>query len=476
MYEKLRQLIEGEGLLEADRMSVVGVSGGPDSLALLDVLQRLGHRLLVAHLNHKLRPEADDESGQVRRFAQERRLPVCIKEVDVAAFAGSQGLSVEEAARTVRYRFLFEQARQHRAQAVLVGHTADDQVETVLMHFLRGSGLPGLRGMPLRALPNSWSAQIALIRPLLVAWRQEVLGYCAERGLKPSLDESNLDTTYYRNRLRHELIPYLQSYNPAVKQVMQRMSRVLAGDEQVLEEVTQAAWEACIVAQGEGYTAFNAQRLREQPVALQRRLIRGAIATLRPGLRDIDFDSIERAIEFLEQPTRSGERDLAAGLRLVLEEGQLIVATWESELPAGNWPRIPQNASLILPVPGDLALEAGWRMRVQVVEDLESALKDARHNQDPYKAWISLDRLELPLTLRTRQPGDRFTPLGMPDQTVKLSDFMINHKIPRRARHTWPLVAAGDEVVWLPGLRSAHACRLTPSSRRAIYLHLSHAG
>jgi tRNA(Ile)-lysidine synthase len=358
MLTQIHAVLERDCRLEPGAPLVVGVSGGPDSLCLLDLLHLLGYAPIVAHFNHGLRPEAEAEAEAVRAMAESRGLPFRLGQSAVAALAEAQGLSIEEAARNARYRFLFELAGQAGAQAVVVGHTADDQVETVLMHLLRGAGLAGLRGMPVRMLPSPWSQVIPLARPLLGVWRAQVLEHCARRGLQPLQDRSNLDPSYFRNRLRHELLPLLESYNPAFRQALWRTAAVLAGDYTLLEDTITAAWGAC-QAESDGKRAvFDYTALRCQPVALQRHLLRRAAAGLRPGLRDIDFAALERALAFVAQPSTSRQMDWIAGLRLFIEAGRLWLADWGTDLP-GLWPQLPEAGSLELPLPGEVILPNG---------------------------------------------------------------------------------------------------------------------
>lgn len=379
---------------------------------------------------------------------------------------------MEGAAREARYAFLFAQASRMQAQAVAVGHTADDQVETVLMHLLRGAGLAGLGGMAVRALPNAWSEAIPLVRPLLAIWREEVLAYCRECRLDPLFDRTNLDTTIFRNRLRHELIPDLETYNPAIRQVIWRSARVLEGDNAVLEGIVQTAWEACAFEHGPDYVGLDLRTLQKQAVGVQRHLLRRAIAELKPTLRDVDFESIARALAFMREPSTSGQIDLIAGLRFLIEDGKLWVAAWEADLPSGGWPQMPEGAKLDLPVPGSIDFPGGWQLKASTVEAKPQLLEQVKANADPYQAWVDGDRLEIPLTVRGRRPGDRFQPLGMEAHSLKLSDLMINLKLPQRARPLWPLVCSGSQIVWLPGYRLAHPFRLRLDSREAVHLSL----
>ena len=459
--------------LDTDRAVLVGVSGGADSLCLLDILNRLRYPVVVAHFNHCLRPDAEADARGVRLVAETRKLPFVLGSEDVAAFANEHSLSIEEAARITRYRFLFDQARKLNAQAVAVGHNADDQVETVLMHMLRGAGLSGLKGMSPRMLPNPWSQDIPLVRPLLSVCRDEISAYCDERGLTPIFDLSNLDTTFFRNRLRHDLIPTLDEYVPGVRTRIWRMAQILAGDHAVLEQIVNGAWEACVVEQGTGYVAFNPAFLAAQPLGVQRRLVRRAIGELLPNLRDVDFDIVARVLEFLAHPTSTRQRDLALGLRAFYEDDNLCLAAWDADLPIGDWPQIPAGEVIALNVPGKISLENGWSLLAEAVADLEAARGEAAGNENPYRGWLDFGDQQPTLNLRARLPGDRFKPLGMRGHSTKLSDFMINVKIPRRARAGWPLVCAGDEIAWITGFRLAHPFRLTGETQRAVHLRLS---
>ena len=171
MLDKIARSLQNEGKLEAKNLILVGISGGPDSLCLLHALHTLGYNLVAAHVNHRLRPEADEEAQMVKQFVGGLGVRFISCKVDVLSYADEHKVSIEEAARTIRYHYLFEQAEDVGASAVLVGHNADDQAETILMHLLRGSGLAGLRGMEYRSVPNPWSEHIPLLRPLLFTWR-----------------------------------------------------------------------------------------------------------------------------------------------------------------------------------------------------------------------------------------------------------------------------------------------------------------
>lgn len=438
---------------------LVAVSGGADSLTLLHLLHASGYPLVCATFNHRLRPEADDEVERVRKVAGELGLPFVTDSADVAAYAAAEGLSVEEAARTLRYRFLFGEARKAGAQAVAVGHTADDQAETVLMHFLRGAGLSGLKGMPYRLVLPVFDAEIPLVRPLLDWWRADTERYCREKGLSPLYDPTNTDTTYFRNRLRHELIPQLQGYNPRFKEALVRTALALQGDGDLLAEVVEAAWQKSRLDEGPGFIAFDRVVLESLSAALRRNVFRRAAFALRPGLRDVDFDALERAASL--KPV-----DLAGGLRLFAEGQKIYLAAYEADLPSADWPQVSEQFSVIS---GQNMLGGGWLL---TCEEVPLIADNWQQNTDNWSAWLDADSAGGKLLVRTVRVGDRFQPLGMPGASVKLQDLFVNVKLPKRAREKWPLLCVGDEIAWVAGLRLAHPWRVTENTKRGLFLQI----
>ncbi len=471
LLDQLQTICQKECGLRAGLPVLVGVSGGPDSLCLLDALHRLGYPLVAACFNHGLRPEADAEVEFVAAQARERGLLFVTAKEDVSDLARREKLTIEEAARVARYRFLFSQARQAGAQAVAVAHNADDQVETVLMHLLRGSGLAGLRGMAYRARIPDWDERIPLVRPLLATWRADIVAYCAERGLSPVQDASNLNTTYYRNRLRHELLPYLQEYNPRVKEVFWRMSMTLAGDYALVEDLAGRVWENCVVEALPNRVALSLPVFASLPRALQRAVLRRAVGLLRPHLRDFDFEAVERGVDFALSPTRTHQMDLLQNLRLWVEPERLYLSEWNRPLGAGEYPQIPPGAELTLPVPGRVDLGEGWALSAELVPP-EHMHAHPDRRADPSQAWLDADSLQFPLRVATRTPGLRFQPLGMEGRSLKLADFWVNVRLPVRARAGFPLVFSGGVLAWAPLFRPAHPFRITHQTRRAVHLWL----
>ncbi|HPH95799.1 MAG TPA: tRNA lysidine(34) synthetase TilS [Anaerolineaceae bacterium] len=445
---------------------VVGVSGGADSLCLLDCLSSLNYNLIVGHFNHHLRPGSNIDASLVEIEAKNRGLPFILGEGDVAAYAEEQSLSIEEAARLMRYQFLFSQARQHQAQAVAVAHNADDQVETMLMHLLRGAGLAGLRGMRWRTVVQEWDAEIPLVRPMLGIWRDEIMAYCQDKSLSPVEDVSNKDTTFYRNRLRHELIPYLKSYNPQIKHALWRTTEVLSGDEAVIEAELMRGWNEHLLQMGEGYLVFDAQWLAGLMPGLKRAWLRKAVYSLAPGLRNLDQAAVERGRNFLEDFGRQ-RCGLPGGLDLVREGGKVYLSRWDAELPVSNWPQMEPPARQL--EDGILPFSETWQIEINRMPETNEPIID-----DPFSVMLDLDEAGFPLFLRTRQPGDRFKPMGMNGHSQKLADFFINQRLPQRARAGWPLLCnAAGEIIWIPGFRPAHSVRINTKTKRTVLVRVT---
>jgi tRNA(Ile)-lysidine synthase len=290
---------------------VVGCSGGADSLCLLHLLKSQFSQIIVAHFNHRLRVEADEEANYTIALAKEMGLEAVVDSSDVRSFAVKEKRGIEEAARMLRYKFLFRVARKYHAQAVAVGHHADDQVETVLLHFLRGTGSSGLKGMLPVQWIHPWDSKIPLIRPLLSVWKKDIFEYCRENHLTPLVDQSNSDLVYLRNRLRHVLIPLLESeYNAQIKQCIWQMAQVLAVEVEFIEEVTEQAWQQCVLSAAVSEIVVSAEKFKQLHLAVQRKLLRRAIWRIFPDMRDIDYETTQRGLEFIKncnetQPKRS---------------------------------------------------------------------------------------------------------------------------------------------------------------------------
>lgn len=470
MLPHIDSILRDQCRLDPSRLMVVGVSGGPDSLCLMDLLRQAGWSLLVAHFNHKLRDSSDAEAGTVGSIAERFALPFVIEGADVNGYAGQHRLSIEDAARSLRYRFLFRLARERGAQAVAVGHTADDQVETVLMHFVRGAGLNGLKGMSYRAVIQQFDSDLPLVRPLLDYWRADTLEYCATQGLHPLYDPSNDSSDFLRNRIRHQLIPGLEAYNPKLREAVWRTARTLSADYEIISQAVDEAWKQAVLSSSEGLVIFDRAVLAGLTPGINRHLVRRAVEHILPAA-DITYSMLDRAVEYLER--NGGVLSLGGGIRLLKEANQVFVVGESGVLPFERFPQMPVDLNSIpISVPAAFELPGGWRFTAESWNTSAVVRGQMQNNEDPFQVWLDAGTLQGGLSLRIRLDGDRFEPLGMGGHTQKLSDFFTNVKLPHRLRERYPLLCVGERIAWIPGYLPAHPFRLTTASQRIIYFSL----
>jgi len=452
---------------------VIGVSGGADSLSLLHALRSLRDeldlRLHIAHLNHQLRgPDSEEDANFVTALAREWKLPATIEARDLGTFARGQHLSIEELARHARYAFLAEVARREGAPVVAVAHNRDDQVETVLMHFLRGAGLAGLRGMQsktglrgasfgLAESRTSIQPPLSLIRPLLDVARADIELYCKEHYLAPRVDRSNFDTVLFRNRLRQEVLPFLERLNPNLRQVIYHSSIAIADDYDLLFPLIRNEY-ARVAHEQDGAVVFHRAAWSALHPALQRGTLRVAAQRLRSDLRNIGWVQIEDARRIALEKTAGAEATLPAGLMLVVGYANFVIADTTHgvplpDLPLLNVKTIPVPAQGITPLP-----ESNWIVETQVTTEKSEP-------PDRWTAVLDFGMCRGERTLRRRRPGDRFQPAGLDGHTRSLHEFMIDEKIERAARALLPLLVVDDRIVWVCGLRVDERARVTPYTR-----------
>ena len=484
----VRRAVRRYQLLSPDTTAIVGVSGGPDSLCLLHILHALapefGVRLNVAHLHHGLRAaEADADAAFVQEIAAAWGLPCTVEHADVAELAKQSGASLEEAARNARYAFLGRLAERTCAQVVAVGHNADDQAETVLMHFLRGSGLAGLRGMqphsPFPIDPGaSAEAQLSgaafrLVRPLLFTPRADILAYCSAHGLQPRFDRSNEDSTFFRNRLRHELLPLLEGYNPQIRRILGHTAEALADDYDLLHSDLLAAWPGVVVQENSRRLVFDLDAWRRLPTAMQRGLLREAVRRLRTSLRNINFVHIDNALWLLREGATGDRMTLPAGLEVVLGYSRFAVGNEGVALPLHDLPQM-DTTWLPMSAPGTTSL-AGWIVEAALLNPAELP-PGWQANADPWQASLDADGLGPAPALRTRLPGDRFQPLGMAGRSKLLAELFTNAKVAAPARDRWPLlVTTAGDIAWVCGLRIDQRARVTADTRQVMHIRMRKA-
>ena len=465
LQERVAAAIEQSGLMGA--RLVVAVSGGPDSLALLHSLKHLQEsmnlQLHVAHVDHGLRPTSYDDSEFVQRSAESLGLPYTVVVVVVARSRGKGGRgngksSPEEAARDARYGALAKVAAAENADAIAVGHTLDDQAESVLLHVVRGSGLTGLRGMfVLGDLPINDGLPVKVFRPLLGVRRHETAAFCHELELTPILDQTNLDTTVPRNLLRLEAIPLLERLNPKVVEGLGRLTEAVSIDLDYVEAQLDAVWPD-LAEDASGIVTLNRDLFRALHPSLRRHALRRAYAVALGSTAGLEHVHVESMLD-LAEGLAGKELTLPGGVRMEARHDTVVLFP-----PGGDDCVLPLLAGpQQLTVPGE-TIFGGWRVCAELVpvpEDMDAGM---------YAAYFDAEALGGTLSARGWSPGDRFQPLGLAKGTKKLQDFYVDTHVPHTWRKRVPLVVSARGVAWVVGHRIAHWVRVTPETRRVLKL------
>lgn len=472
LVEKMLLTIRKYNMLRPGDRVLVAVSGGPDSMALLHALwvsrRELSIEVRAFHLDHMFRgKESQQDSEAVLRYCARLGIRVVAERYDVPTFATESKLSPEEAARLVRYRLAGSAAASLKCTSIALAHHRDDNLETIVMRFLRGSGLRGLTGIrPVRQHSNhTWSGRV--IRPLLECSRQEIESYCRQEDIAFRVDRTNLSDQYVRNRIRHDLIPRLLEYNPNLSETITSMSAFMADENdfvegqarQVLDEHSRVSDR---ILQVELIALTNAHP------SLARRVILLAIEKVRGDRKDIYSTHVEDVLHFIQTEARSGSLSLPGGTRVRKRYGVVEFAL-SSALGSEKVPKYKKPVS----VPGLTVVPYTSSMIVADVFPVEQ-LGNRHKVTDKRVAYMDYDIVCDGLSVRNRRDGDRFVPLGMKG-TKKLKEFFIDNKVKSETRDRVPLIVYGqnaDQIAWIGELRLSENVKITGETRNVLRLSL----
>lgn len=476
LLRAIRHSIAHYHMVRPGSLLLVAVSGGADSTALLDALHALapslGIRLHAAHLNHCLRGAASDADAEyVDQLCRSLGIPATIECREVASIQQRLHTGAELAARLVRYAFLAGVAAATGAAGVFLGHTADDQAETLLLHLIRGAGLPGLQAMlPVSEMsvlnperPDEPPRPLRLLRPMLDVSRVEVEEYCRARSLEYRIDASNFDLSIRRNWIRHQLLPLMEQENPAIRHVLSRSTRLAAQDLAYLQGCVQAAWPRVIredSSTASGSLVFDLSAWRQLHPVEQRYVLREAARRLLGSTEDLGEVHIEEALQVLEEGQVGASTAWPRGIRVVKDYRTFLLTA----RPPEPTPAPPIETPIA--VPGTTSF-GPWTIRAQITAG-RCPVPDAWHADLDYRAVIP------GLTVRARQTGDRLQPLGMEGEK-KLQDLLVDARVPRAERDTWPVVVSSGRIAWVPGVRMAAWPRVRPETEQVVCLTVERA-
>lgn len=465
---KIKETIVEHKMIEPGDTVLLGVSGGPDSVALLwglvELKQELGIELAIAHLNHSARGEESDRDAQfVKDLGGALQIETLIEKKDVAAEQAALKNSFQETARDIRLDFFQRTMSQIGANKIALGHTSDDQVETVLMNLLRGSGLKGVGGMnPIR---------FPYIRPLFYCSRSEIIGFLNDKSFSYCKDPSNEKTEYLRNRIRLELIPFLQEkYNPRITESLFEASEIFRAENDCLKNLGDHEFDYAVSKSVEkGVLNVGIEYFTVLPLALKRRLVRKAIQSIKGDLRRISFFHIQEALHLFEKSQKGKRIDLPDGVE-VLCSGDHVefkrIQSPDSSILSGDGSRAPDWMKP-LSIPGETQVEkAGLILKTEIIGSSGAEFPAYQGNQ----AFLDFDKTGDDLVVRFFQAGDRLRPLGMKG-TKKLKSLFIDEKVPQEVRSSIPILTTGDnDIIWVYGMRIADIYRVTSNTSKVLFV------
>lgn len=455
IQNKFLEAVKEYAMFEPGETVLAAVSGGADSIALLNLLhscrERLGISLHVAHLNHMLRRgDAELDARFVEGMAQRMGLPVITEAVDVASFAEREKMGIEEAARVARYEFFGRMAEKVGAKKIAVGHTADDNVETFLMRLLRGAGIKGLCGIPPR--------RGMIVRPLIKIWRREIEDYVGALKLVPRRDHTNYESKYLRNSVRLKLIPQLKIYNLNIKEIILQTILLLTEDNLYLENRGAEVLNELTVSRNMGEIRIDAAKLKGQESILQRHALRLAVEKVKGDLTQLSFKHIQEIINKLGS-TEKWELHLPDGIYAVGERNVLTVCREK--------PKTMETKPFryLLSIPGEVKLEeVGRILRGSFAESIEK-------NAGNSTAYVDYNVLGKEIVVRGKLAGDRFSPLGLKG-LKKLQDYFVDEKIPSEERDRVPIVESVGKIVWVAGKRLDERAKVTGRTKKIVKFEL----
>lgn len=477
LHNQVIRAIRARALLHPGQSVLVAVSGGPDSVALLSILHGLAKAwklsLSVVHCNYGLRGiESDEDASFVAALCHRLNVPCCIRPLHIGVREAGASSSLQARARDLRYRLFRDLAGELQADRVALGHTADDQAETVLLRMLRGAGLRGLAGMP-------HTRERLFVRPLLGATRREILSYLTAVGMSYRTDSSNAKSVYLRNRVRQEVLPVLESLTPAVTRLLARQADMLRADDQLLDHLAARCLRRVMQRSDPSKIVLDRAAFRRQPTALQRRMLRLAIHALTPASAGLRSDQLLAMLASLATK-RSGKAWTIGQLVVTCDQGTVEV-TLKSERPLVSGPRgvfqgeTTVTGSEVVTVVS-LPSTASWPPTGEVIRlrpVTQARGLELLKAPSSAAALFDADHLLFPLTIRSWRRGDWFVPTGMAGRRKKLQDYFTDAKLSRSMREHIPLLLSQGQIAWIVGRRIDARFAATTSTTRFMLVSVT---
>ncbi len=463
MINKISDTIAKYSMLKKGDRVLLCVSGGPDSVAMLYLVKAIasgmGLKLFIGHLNHALRgKESDLDQSYVETLGRRKEIPVFTKRHDTRRFAKANKFSIEDGARRLRYKFFNEITDNFDIDVIATAHTKDDQAETVLMRLLRGTGLKGLRGIP----PKSSLGKARLIRPMIEISRKDIETYISQKRISPRIDRSNSDTKFFRNKIRLKLLPLIEKdYAPKIKSTLSTLVDLLDKDYEYIGLKHKEEFKGAFKKRGKNSIVLSLVGFAKLHPSVKRAVIRKIIQEMCNGLEGIDYKHYKEIESLID--TRPAGSILYLPRKIALRKCARSVRFSFVDI------RVPKKREMprvIVKIPG--STKFGRRLLKTRHINHVSNFSKKRKNVE----YFDVEKLDLPLIVRTFKQGDKIRPLGMKGYK-KVSDIFIDEKVPLKNRNRIPLVASSrGELLWLCGIRISDVCKISSHTKKALRLEL----
>lgn len=449
LIKKIKKNISANSLINEKDRILVGLSGGPDSIFLLYILHNyFNNQLIIAHINHKLRGvDSDLDEKFVRTISQKLKIPLYVIREDVKKLSNENKKSIEEVGREVRFSFFDKILKVENFNKIALGHNLDDNVETILINFIKGSGTKGLIGIP--------EKRDNIIHPIINIKKEEILKFLEENKIEYRVDKTNFEIDFLRNKVRNYLLPIIEKeFNKNFKEKILSLSNILKVEDRFLDNLVENIKNDLMEFEND-FIKIDLKKFQKLDLSLKRRLIRKAIDYFNRDLREYPLEHIDKVIS-LENKKTGKEIELPFNLIAVKDKNKIIIEKKVVEIP---------NFYIEIPDIGLYEL-AGMKIELTLVEKISKV-------KDIFTSFFDYDKIEFPIKFRKPKFGEKFKPLGLKEEK-KIQDFFVDNGIPKSVRWNLPiLLDKKDDILWIVGVRISDDYKVTNLTKRVICIKIT---
>ncbi len=460
LIKRIQETIEAHNLIQPGYTVVVGISGGPDSVCLLHILNSLSSKfnlsLYAVHINHMLRGEESlQDEEYVRTLCACLGIELSVARFDINEISKSLGVSLEVAGRTTRYREMEHTADKVNAQAIAVAHNMNDQAETIFMNIVRGTGLSGLSGMPYK--------RGRIVRPLLDIRRNEIEEYCNQNELNPRIDSSNLEDVYTRNKVRLNIMPKIdKSFNIDIISSLFKMAEIVREENDFIEGFSKEYFFKCVKARKRKIIVLDVNKFKKAHSAIQKRIVRRTVCEVKGNIKDFGRVHTDEVMKLALYGSTGSVVHLPGHLRVEKSYDELLF--YMSDITGEK----PFCYKVVIPGMTDL-IDSSAKLKAQVLQKHLCTEDYKKKTQKSLTQLFDYDKVIGGIYIRTREKGDVFNPFKSPG-TKKLKDYFIDNKFSRNERNKIPLIAYGNEIIWVIGHKISDKFKVTENTKSILLL------